>query len=148
MVSEENRFGLYIAVPVYFVLLVLVAVYSHRRMTRMEQNRETDILTGHYLGGRSFGPLIIAGTIFATIFSGYTVVGVPNESFKKVIMIYISCVACYSSHTKTFDSRKGFLWIPMDSGVPFDQLRLHVHGSAASQSVACAELQHSGRLHH
>ncbi|EJK71773.1 hypothetical protein THAOC_06754 [Thalassiosira oceanica] len=49
----------------------------------MEQNCKTDMLTGHYLGGRSFGPLLIAGTIFASIFSGYTVIGVPNESYRR-----------------------------------------------------------------
>ena len=38
--------------------------------------------SGHYLGGRAFGPILIAGTVFASLFSGYTVVGIPNESFK------------------------------------------------------------------
>ena len=83
MVAEENRTGLYVAIPLYFTVLGVVAVFSHRRLKRMEQNCKTDMLTGHYLGGRSFGPLIIAGTIFASIFSGYTVVGVPDESYRK-----------------------------------------------------------------
>ena len=39
-------------------------------------------MAGHYLGGRSFGPFITGATIFASLFSGYTVVGVPNESFR------------------------------------------------------------------
>jgi sodium/proline symporter len=41
----------------------------------------SDALSAHYLGGRSFGPLMTAGTMFASLFSGYTVVGVPNEAF-------------------------------------------------------------------
>lgn len=41
------------------------------------------IVVGHYLGGRSFGPLVTGATIFASLFSGYTVVGVPNESFQR-----------------------------------------------------------------
>jgi Na+/proline symporter len=39
-------------------------------------------LTAHYLGGRDFGPLLTAGTVFASLFSGYTVIGVPNEAFR------------------------------------------------------------------
>jgi solute:Na+ symporter, SSS family len=34
------------------------------------------------LGGRDLGPLLTAGTLFASLFSGYTVVGVPNEAYK------------------------------------------------------------------
>eukprot|EP00578_Thalassiosira_sp_NH16_P011569 CAMPEP_0181121150 /NCGR_PEP_ID=MMETSP1071-20121207/24574_1 /TAXON_ID=35127 /ORGANISM="Thalassiosira sp., Strain NH16" /LENGTH=730 /DNA_ID=CAMNT_0023205929 /DNA_START=48 /DNA_END=2240 /DNA_ORIENTATION=- len=82
MVSEENRAGLYVAIPVYFVILALVAYVSNRKLKRLEKNQQTDQLTGHYLGGRSFGPIVVAGTIFASQFSGYTVVGVPNESFR------------------------------------------------------------------
>jgi sodium/proline symporter len=33
--------------------------------------------------GRTFGPWVTAGTMFASVFSGYTVVGIPNESFTK-----------------------------------------------------------------
>ena len=83
MVSEENRGGLYVAIPVYFVMLGVVAYFSRRRLKHLERTEETDQLTGHYLGGRSFGPMITAGTVFASLFSGYTVVGVPNESFRK-----------------------------------------------------------------
>jgi solute:Na+ symporter, SSS family len=39
-------------------------------------------LTAHYLGGRDFGPLLTAGTLFASLFSGFTVVGIPNEAYK------------------------------------------------------------------
>ena len=39
-------------------------------------------VTGHFLAGRTFGPIVTAGTVFASLFSGYTVIGIPNESFK------------------------------------------------------------------
>lgn len=42
----------------------------------------SDKLSAHYIGGREFGPLIITGTLFASMYSGYTVVGIPNESFR------------------------------------------------------------------
>lgn len=82
MVSQENRLGLYVAIPLYFAILGIAAILSHKRVKQMERNAQTDQLSAHYLGGRSFGPIVIAGTIFASQFSGYTVVGVPNESFR------------------------------------------------------------------
>ena len=115
MVSEDNRMGLYVAVPVYFLMLGGATYWAYRRMERMEHTGASDKvsklswkpstripsapchfsffsparsqtaqkkLTAHYLGGRDFGPLLTAGTLFASLFSGYTVIGVPNEAFK------------------------------------------------------------------
>lgn len=42
----------------------------------------SDKLSAHYIGGRNFGPLITCGTLFASMYSGYTVVGIPNEAFR------------------------------------------------------------------
>ena len=44
----------------------------------MKKDGTNDHLSAHYLGGRSFGPIVSAGTVFASFFSGYTVVGVVN----------------------------------------------------------------------
>eukprot|EP00934_Nitzschia_sp_Nitz4_P000001 Nitzschia sp. Nitz4//NODE_159_length_47236_cov_74.723851//36053//38332//NITZ4_additional_000014-RA//-1//CDS//3329531761//1//frame0 len=82
MVSSENRTGLYVSVPVYFVLLAGAAFWAYRKMENMEHNQTADKLAAHYLGGRDFGPLLTAGTLFASLFSGYTVIGVPNEAFR------------------------------------------------------------------
>ncbi|CAB9503729.1 Sodium/proline symporter [Seminavis robusta] len=46
-------------------------------------SENVDILYSHYLGGRSLGPVLTTGTIFASFFSGYTVVGIPNEAYSK-----------------------------------------------------------------
>lgn len=82
-VSPENRGALYVAIPVYFVVLGVVAFFSYRRARSLEKKQANDQLVGHYLGGRDFGPILTAGTVFASCFSGYTVVGVPNESFTR-----------------------------------------------------------------
>ncbi|KAL7554436.1 hypothetical protein ACHAWF_017879 [Thalassiosira exigua] len=50
-------------------------------MERMEHDNVTDKLAAHFLGGQNFGPLMTAGTVFASLFSGYTVIGVPNEAY-------------------------------------------------------------------
>mmetsp|Transcript_11220 Transcript_11220/g.24297 ORF Transcript_11220/g.24297 Transcript_11220/m.24297 type:complete len:771 (-) Transcript_11220:263-2575(-) len=82
MVAQEHRVGLYISIPVYFCVLGCCAWWAHRRMEKMEHEKVNDKLTAHYLGGRSFGPLLTAGTVFASLFSGYTVIGVPNEAYR------------------------------------------------------------------
>ncbi len=82
MVSEENRKGLYVAVPIYFCCLALATYWAYHRVEKMKHTGVSDALAAHYLGGRDFGPLLTAGTLFASLFSGYTVVGIPNEAYK------------------------------------------------------------------
>ena len=82
MVSAEHQTGLFISIPIYFVVLACCAWWAHRRMERMEHDKTADKLSAHYLGGRQFGQLMTAGTTFASLFSGYTVIGVPNEAYK------------------------------------------------------------------
>lgn len=41
----------------------------------------SDTLSAHYIGGRDFGPWLMCGTLFASMYSGYTVVGIPNEAY-------------------------------------------------------------------
>lgn len=81
MVSAENRTGLYVTIPIYFCLLAGATYWAYKRMEKMENDKTADKLSAHYIGGRSFGPLIITGTLFASMFSGYTVVGIPNEAY-------------------------------------------------------------------
>ncbi|KAL3916705.1 MAG: hypothetical protein SGILL_005057 [Bacillariaceae sp.] len=82
MVSDANRTGLFVAVPVYFLILAGCAVWAYRRMEKMKHDGVQDKLSAHYLGGRDFGPWLIAGTMFATQYSGYTVIGIPNEAYR------------------------------------------------------------------
>jgi Na+/proline symporter len=35
----------------------------------------------HFTGGGNLGALVLTCTLFATVFSGYTVVGIPNEAY-------------------------------------------------------------------
>lgn len=81
MVSADQRLGLYIAVPVYFVFLTLCAIWAYRRVNGLAHDRVEDQLEAHYLGGRSFGAILTAGTVFASFFSGYTVVGIVNQAY-------------------------------------------------------------------
>lgn len=77
--QDNNRIGLFIAIPCYFVLLICCAAYANRK--NKKRHGGEDELTSHYLGGRDFGPWLLPGTMLAGWFSGYTIVGVPNESY-------------------------------------------------------------------
>ena len=114
--SQDQLLGLYIAIPIYFVLLGGCTFWARRRMKKLVHDKVSDQLSAHYLGGRTFGPVrssrrvayiiyimydimlcssdafnhiiiytirqvLTAGTVFASIFSGYTVVGIPNEAY-------------------------------------------------------------------
>ncbi|KAL7547831.1 hypothetical protein ACHAWF_011103 [Thalassiosira exigua] len=79
--EEQAHTGLMIAIPLFLALNALLAVIGSRMMSRMSHETSEDVLTAHYLGGRSFGPWLTLGTMFASLFSGFTVVGMPNEAY-------------------------------------------------------------------
>lgn len=72
--------GLIIAIPLFLAVNALLAVVGARWMNRLSHDSSEDVLTAHYLGGRSFGPWLTLGTTFATMFSGFTIIGIPNDS--------------------------------------------------------------------
>jgi Na+/proline symporter len=81
MVKDSNRTGLFVAIPLYlgFVICCGLWVYVKNRKAS-KSGQHADSLTQHYLGGRDFGSFVTVMTFFASLFSGYTVVGVPNEA--------------------------------------------------------------------
>lgn len=84
MVSTTNLRGLYVALPAYFSLMVaaaLASVVASRRRHRKKAEGE-DALSSHFIAGRSLGVVITVATLFASLFSGYTVVGIPNEAYR------------------------------------------------------------------
>ena len=82
MVSKENRTGLYVILPLYFCMMIAIGGYAYRRMRRnAAAPGGSDEITLHFLAGRSLNTFVTAATLFASLFSGYTVVGVPNEAY-------------------------------------------------------------------
>jgi Na+/proline symporter len=70
----------YIAILVacYLFFLLSVSIWSWRK------NRGKDIdVDEHFTGGGNLGPFVLCCTLFATLFSGYTVVGIPNEAYSR-----------------------------------------------------------------
>ena len=70
--------GLIVAVPIFLCINIAMAVIGARWMNRLSHDSSEDVLTAHYLGGRSFGPWLTLGTMFASLFSGFTIIGIPN----------------------------------------------------------------------
>jgi len=86
--GEYTPTGLYAAVPLYVLLMVSVGLNawrSNRRRSRKlarEGGTVADAISAHYLGGRQLQVFTTMMTLFASLFSGYTVIGVPNEAFE------------------------------------------------------------------
>ena len=73
--------GVLVVIGMYLVLMLVLGVVAKTR-------RKAETLSEFYLAGRSLGPLVLLLTLYATQYSGNTVVGYPAEA-----------------------SRLGFLWI-------------------------------------
>ena len=90
MVKTSNQIGLYLAIPLYLGVMGLAALKAWRAGQRRAAAAvaRDGVLTvdgemsSHFLGGRSFGVFVTTMTLFASLFSGYTVIGVPNEAFE------------------------------------------------------------------
>jgi len=77
-VGDPPPLGLIVAVPIFLCINIAMAVIGARWMNRLSHDSSEDVLTAHYLGGRSFGPWLTLGTMFASLFSGFTIIGIPN----------------------------------------------------------------------
>ena len=85
--SASAPIGLIIAIPIFLGINALLAVVGARWMNRLSHDSSEDALTAHYLGGRSFGPWLTLGTTFATMFSGFVVIGIPNDAVRIISLL-------------------------------------------------------------
>lgn len=83
MVASEHRSWLRLTVPLYFALLFGAAYWAYHRTESLHRANVSDKLNAHFLGGRALGPVLTAGTLFASVYSGYTVIGVPNDAYSR-----------------------------------------------------------------
>ena len=78
-----------IVTPVYFVMAFYVVAmcvvgYFANRQNAAEEEKAGDegAVKTHFLGGKNFGVVVLTLTSLASVYSGFTVVGVPNEAGK------------------------------------------------------------------
>eukprot|EP01012_Entosiphon_sulcatum_P063112 TRINITY_DN9008_c0_g1_i1.p1 TRINITY_DN9008_c0_g1~~TRINITY_DN9008_c0_g1_i1.p1 ORF type:complete len:587 (+),score=53.38 TRINITY_DN9008_c0_g1_i1:20-1780(+) len=69
--------GVWVILVAYMLLLVFLAFLARRRQAATNHNP----LTTHYLAGKGMGPIVLLFSTLATVFSGYSVVGIPGEAF-------------------------------------------------------------------
>ena len=78
----------YVLLGVYVLAMIIVSIIANIKNRRSKLNIEhkpvsNNTVITHFLGAKNFGFFILLLTTFASIFSGYTLVGVPNEAGSK-----------------------------------------------------------------
>ena len=81
---ENNYTGIYVTLAIYIFLTALVT-WKANKNNREEEERQGDggLVTTHFMGGKNLSLGVLYLTSFATYFSGYTCVGVPNDAFNQ-----------------------------------------------------------------
>jgi len=77
MVDIDVGILVWVFFSVYLVALLLLGVYGWWRESRLATSERK--MEDHFLASRGLGTLVSCLTIFATISSGYVVVGIPGE---------------------------------------------------------------------
>jgi len=77
-VDQSENTALYIIMGVYAILLLSVGVFAFRLKKREMSNVSAS--SAHF--GGSFNPVFLTLTLIASIFSGYTVTGIPAEAYR------------------------------------------------------------------
>ena len=65
----------YVLLSFYILAMITVTIIANR-----QKIKDKKIVSSHFLASKNFGSIILLLTTFASVFSGYTVVGVPNEA--------------------------------------------------------------------
>jgi len=80
--TQDPGAFVWVLLALYMVGLLGVAGWSlYRRFAMAADATTSELMADHYLGNREFKGAVLALTTFATVFSGYTVVGVPGETY-------------------------------------------------------------------
>lgn len=75
----EQNIALYAAIVLYLLVLVVVAAVAYRRKRAAAST--SGVLEAHF-GGSFNAPLLIL-TTFSTVYSGFTVTGIPSEAYHR-----------------------------------------------------------------
>eukprot|EP01084_Bolivina_argentea_P132592 233995_1 len=79
----------YILVALYILAMIIVTIIAKSKNKKEDLSLESTstnssytVVTTHFLASKNFNTFVLLLTTFASVFSGYTVVGMPNESGK------------------------------------------------------------------
>jgi len=105
----EVHVGVWIVIAIYFLLLFGILVWV--KVCSKHPGEAEKPLESHYLAGRKLGPMVLGISLAASLFSGYTVVGIPAEAFVDGFSAWRwigSCVFIYAVIT-SYGPRLNFL---------------------------------------
>eukprot|EP00419_Tripos_fusus_P074654 CAMPEP_0172878642 /NCGR_PEP_ID=MMETSP1075-20121228/110258_1 /TAXON_ID=2916 /ORGANISM="Ceratium fusus, Strain PA161109" /LENGTH=638 /DNA_ID=CAMNT_0013730477 /DNA_START=31 /DNA_END=1947 /DNA_ORIENTATION=+ len=78
----ENEKGQWVVIGLYLIMLLCILLGS--KLLRMRSTKsEESLVVDHFFAGRSLGPVVLGFSVFASMFSGYTVVALPAEAYDK-----------------------------------------------------------------
>eukprot|EP01083_Nonionella_stella_P059136 154738_1 len=78
--SASQNTPTYIILALYLLAMIIVTIIANRQNARATTESKSNMVKTHFLASKSFGVVVLLLTTFASVFSGYTVVGVPNEA--------------------------------------------------------------------
>eukprot|EP01084_Bolivina_argentea_P256366 431602_1 len=70
----------YLMLALYIASMLIVTYIANRQNAASMSKSRSNMVKTHFLASKSFGTVVLFLTTFASVFSGYTVVGVPNEA--------------------------------------------------------------------
>ena len=114
MTSLSLGVGAIVAISVYLGLMVGLGVLARPRVSK----RGGESLSEFYLAGRSLGPLVLLLTLYATQYSGNTVVGYPAEASRlgyawimsvSFMMAIIVVYLLYAPRLQRLANARGFI---------------------------------------
>ena len=111
----------YVILSLYLLLLLGLVVAARLIALRRNEQNEAE----HFLAGRSLGPITLGFSVCASMFSGYTVVGIPAEAYTAgfsawrwigsctfISVVYLSYAPRlhWLSRERKYDSLLSFVW--------------------------------------
>lgn len=84
----------WVFISMYLIGLLGIGVYSFVKSKSSAEDTVNSAMTEHYLANKNFGNVVLALSTFATVYSGYTVVGVPQEMYEKGFFAYRWLFCC------------------------------------------------------
>eukprot|EP01084_Bolivina_argentea_P132593 233997_1 len=70
----------YLLLALYVTAMTTVTIIANKQNKKSDESTNNNMVSTHFLASKSFGTLTLLLTTFASIFSGYTLVGVPDEA--------------------------------------------------------------------
>jgi Na+/proline symporter len=115
------RPDLYYIFAIYLSIIFGIAIYIYYENKKKTVKEDANQIGDHFLAGKSTNLLILCATTFSTIFSGYTMIGVPSEAYEdgksSVSLLSVFCQSSVSLLSVFYQSSISLLSVFYQSSV-------------------------------